>query len=238
MGGIVIHKTITLFSKRLELYYLLIRYFGSEYEVDRFGYRQEREEILTILDKGPELLIIEVECSFIEALNLARRFRLCAYTGFILLISTTKERDKQIEEKICAIDSGVDEYLGHRQTNEEIIASVKALLRRFQWKADLELRISGRNFLVNPQSRKISLDNKECIFTRTEFAILNYLIWNLNRAVSYKELYEAVWEKEYLHDDMNIMAHIHRIRKKMGDDTKNPLYIQNVYGTGYMIEGE
>ena len=155
MGGIVIHKTITLFSKRLELYYLLIRYFGSEYEVDRFGYRQEREEILTILDKGPELLIIEVECSFIEALNLARRFRLCAYTGFILLISTTKERDKQIEEKICAIDSGVDEYLGHRQTNEEIIASVKALLRRFQWKADLELRISGRNFFRIYGGRRI-----------------------------------------------------------------------------------
>lgn len=60
---------------------------------------------------------------------------------------------------------------------------------------------------------------------------MSYLIFHLNKAVSYKELYEAVWEKEYLHDDMNIMAHIHRIRKKMGDDTKNPLYIQNVYGT-------
>ncbi len=82
------------------------------------------------------------------------------------------------------------------------------------------------------------MDNKECIFTRTEFAILNYLIWNLNRAVSYKELYEAVWEKEYLHDDMNIMAHIHRIRKKMGDDTRKLRYIQNIYGIGYMAEGE
>lgn len=75
-------------------------------------------------------------------------------------------------------------------------------------------------------------------FVKTEYAILNYLLFYLNQAVSYREFYEAVWEKEYLHDDMNIMAHVHRIRKKMEDDTKNPRYIQNVYGIGYMIEGE
>lgn len=53
----------------------------------------------------------------------------------------------------------------------------------------------------------------------------------------HKELYEAVWKKAYMHDDRNIMAHVHRMRKKMGDDRKDPQYIQNVYGIGYMVEG-
>lgn len=61
---------------------------------------------------------------------------------------------------------------------------------------------------------------------------------HLNQTISYKELYETVWGKKYMKDDLNIMAHIHRMRRKMGDDTQNSLYIQNVYGLGYRIEGK
>lgn len=80
-----------------------------------------------------------------------------------------------------------------------------------------------------PFAIRVSLDSLDAIF--------HYLLLCLNRSASHKELYEAVWKKEYLRDDMNIMAHIHRMRKKMGDDIKNPRYIQNVYGIGYMVEG-
>ena len=80
-------------------------------------------------------------------------------------------------------------------------------------------------------------EEKDLAFTKTEYSIFHYLLLRLNRSVSHKELHEAVWKKEYMHDDMNIMAHVHRMRKKMGDDRKNPQYIQNVYGIGYMIEG-
>lgn len=123
--------------------------------------------------------------------------RLCAFTGILLLISNTEERCKQIEEKIYAIDAGVDEYLGYSQSEEEIIASVKALLRLFQWRGEYKLTISGKQFMVNPQSRRIFMDGTELVFTRIEFDILKYLILNLNRVVPYKELYEAVWEKRW-----------------------------------------
>lgn len=77
------------------------------------------------------------------------------------------------------------------------------------------------------------MKGEEISFTKLEFDIIYYLASNQNRAITYKELYEAVWHKEYLCDDMNIMAHIHRIRQKLERDPKHPEFIQNVYGIGY-----
>lgn len=238
IGGI---DTIIILSEKLKLYHLIEKHFGTSHEVKRFepaAWRKMEEERVSFFRDGTELLIIEMESDFQKVRNLIRRIRLCTFSGAILLISKTEERQIQIKEKICTIDAGADEYLGPLQTNEEIVASVKALLRRFHSKHGSLIMISGKQFEINPQMRKIFVDGEEITFTKIEYSILNYLLLHLNKAVSYKELYEAVWEKEYLHDDMNIMAHVHRIRKKMGDDTKNPRYIQNVYGVGYMIEGE
>ena len=235
-----VHKVIVI-SERLELRCLLMKHLGAEYEVLKYRYVEWCENDymnLAVIDRGVVLIIIEAQGSYIENMNLVRRIRLCSFNEILLFISKTEERDEQIKEKICAINAGVDIYLRYPQTNEEILASVKALLRRLHWKGDCTLKIRSKQLQINPQTRKVFMDGIELVFTKIEFAIFNYLILHLNRAVSYKELYEAVWGKEYLYDDRNIMAHIHRMRKKMGDDTKNPRYIQNVYGTGYMVEGE
>lgn len=241
IGGMDIQKAIVILSEKLKLYHLIIKHFGTAYEVKMYepaAYGKIEEEMLPFLREGTELLVIEMESDFREVKNVIQRIRIYGFAGAILLISKTEERPMQIEEKIEAIDAGADEYLGPSQTNEEIAASAKALLRWFDLKRSSLLTVSRKQFEIDPQMRKISMDGEEIAFTKTEYAILNYLLLHLNQAVSYKELYEAVWEKEYIHDDMNIMAHVHRIRKKMGDDTKNPRYIQNVYGIGYMIEGE
>lgn len=77
------------------------------------------------------------------------------------------------------------------------------------------------------------MHGREIPFTKIEFDIVKYLAFQNGRAVTYKELYEQVWKREYLLDDMNIMAHIHRIRKKLEWNPKEPVYIRNVYGIGY-----
>ena len=68
---------------------------------------------------------------------------------------------------------------------------------------------------------------------RKEFDIFYYLFQKKGDVVSHKELYEKVWKREYIHDDTNIMAHIHRLRGKVEKDPKNPRYICNQYGIGY-----
>lgn len=234
-----IQKKIIIFSERLELYQYIAKFYVSEYKVERYEIQYEwKDKFLEKIQVETALVVMDVERIIRDTLEWIRKIRFYGFTGNVLLVSRTKTRHLQIKEKISAIDAGADEYIEYPQTNEEIAASVKALLRRFTLKRSMLSIVSGKQFEINPQMRKIFMDGKEIIFTKMEYAILNYLFLHLNRTVSYKELYEAVWGKEYLHDDMNIMAHIHRIRKKMGDDTKNPQYIQNVYGSGYMIEGE
>ena len=232
------HK-IVIFSEKLELYYFMIKCFGAENEIVRYEYGSfpEKEELGSLLEKSDGVMM-DADSNFKESLKLVRRIRICGFTGFILFISRTEDRQEQVGEKVSAINAGADEYLCYPQTNEEIAASVKALLRRFYGTGTGVLEIGGKPFQISLKERKVYMDGVELPLTKTEFDIVNYLVIHRNRAVSYKELYDAVWEKEYLHDDMNIRAHIHRIRKKMGDDARKPRYIQNVHGIGYIIEGK
>lgn len=151
----------------------------------------------------------------------------------ILFLSEEKCREKIIKEKIKVLDKGCDEYLDYRQSGEEIVASVKALIRQKNKYINTCDEFNTNGLKIYSSSRKIFYEETEIHFTKLEFDIIYYLASNQNRAITYKELYEAVWHKEYLCDDMNIMAHIHRIRKKLEPDPKHPEIIQNVYGIGY-----
>ena len=92
-----------------------------------------------------------------------------------------------------------------------------------------------RKLRIIPKCRQIFNNGKEILLTKIEFDIICFLAQQNGQVVTYKELYEAVWNREYLQDDANIMAHVHRIRQKIEKDIKKPEYIQNVYGIGYRL---
>lgn len=151
----------------------------------------------------------------------------------ILYISKTNLDVKRKEENRFAIESGADEYWGCSMDIEEKMLRLKALIR-------LQNRIRETSTIWYFQKLQIVLGSRqvfcgeiEIILTKIEFDIICFLAQQNGRVVTYKELYEAVWNREYLRDDANIMAHIHRIRQKIEKDIKKPEYIQNVYGVGY-----
>lgn len=155
----------------------------------------------------------------------------------ILFISGAKLHTKQKEETILAIQCGVDEYLDSSKSTEEIAVRVWALIR-------IQKRVKEKPGIWNfhdieivPDRRQIFYQGIEIMLTKIEFDIVCFLAEQNGRVVTYKEIYEKVWHCEYLHDDGSIMAHIHRIRLKMENDIKNPVYIQNVYGIGYRFGG-
>ena len=87
--------------------------------------------------------------------------------------------------------------------------------------------------VIFPKKKKIEINDEKIELTKIEFGIFYYLFQKKGDVVSHKELYEKVWKREYIHDDTNIMAHIHRLRGKVEKDPKNPRYICNQYGIGY-----
>lgn len=90
---------------------------------------------------------------------------------------------------------------------------------------------------IYPSKRKLYINDIKINLTRKEFDIFYYLFEKKGDVVSHKELYERVWKREYIHDDTNIMAHIHRLRGKVEEDPKKPKYICNQYGVGYYFGG-
>lgn len=101
----------------------------------------------------------------------------------------------------------------------------------------IEVSDSNRKILIYPYKRILYIDDTEINLTKKEFDIFVYLFQKRGTVVPHKELYEMVWKREYLHDDTNIMAHIHRLRGKVEKDPKRPKYICNQYGVGYYFGG-
>lgn len=151
----------------------------------------------------------------------------------ILFISGAQMEKTRKEEAVRAVKSGADRYLSSIQSIEEMAAEIKALIR-------MQTRMKGesevweyQDLKLVPDRRQVFFQEREVPLTRLEFDIVYYLAAQNGRAVTYKELYEAVWHNEYLFDDGSIMAHIHRIRNKIEKNGKIPYFIQNVYGVGY-----
>jgi len=229
--NIAVTQKIVFISYRQELYEKF--YFCLAGQLDILYHRiRENNRDWFPKDRNAVLYIIEMlrftEKSVELVYNIKKRHGVP-----ILFISGAQTERTRKEEALRAVERGTDRYLASNLSVEEIIAEVKALIRlhvRIQkqpeaWKYQ-ELRLV-------PDRRQVFLRKQEILLTRIEFDIICYLAVQNGRAVTYKELYEAVWHSEYLSDDASIMAHIHRIRLKLEKDKRNPFYIQNVYGVGY-----
>lgn len=220
---------IIVISQDVGLYHSIKKCISKQFEIVYQSFPYAGDELI-----GPTILYIIKDSIFTErSLCAVENIRLRDDFAPILLLSEQIEREQSVKEKVRAIAAGVDEYLAYPQTTEEIIASMRALIRRTQRILDGNTLSIKQGFIINPGSRKIYLKGEEILFTKLEFDIIYYLASNQNRVITYKELYEAVWHGKYLCDDMNIMAHIHRIRQKLESDPKHPEIIQNVYGIGY-----
>ncbi len=222
-------QKILFLSYRQELYKTIYFHMAGRFDI---LYYRIRENTRIIQEKEFVLCMIEMLRFTDKSEELIQKIR-NKINGPLLFISGVKTEEIRKKEFLRAFKSGVDGYLVSTQSIEEIVAEAKALIR-------LQTRVQRRpeiwtyqELQIVPGRRQVFLKEKEIPLTRMEFDIVQYLAMQNGRAVTYQELYEAVWHSEYLFDDDSIMAHIHRIRRKLETDRKHPFYIQNVYGVGY-----
>ncbi len=186
----------------------------------------DREKIdLAILD----IMIGEINgfeiCKMIREKNL----------NFPIIMLTAKIEDK---DKITGLTLGADDYITKPFSPLELVARVKAALRRYtkynEKTAEENIYIEGLE--INKGTHKCLLYEKEIELTPLEFDILLYLANNRGHVVSSEELFEKVWKERYLDSNNTVMVHIRRIREKLKEDTRNPKFIKTVWGVGYKIE--
>jgi len=185
-----------------------------------------------IADEKPALVILDVMMPEIDGVELCLEIRKKYQMPIIFLSCKSEEIDK-----IISLSVGGDDYITKPFLPGELIARVKAHLRRLRLssvsdEAEEVLHMPGMT--VNLTSREVFVDDKPVSLTAKEFEILKVLIRNPKRIFSMDQLFEMVWQTESLGgDSRTIMVYISNLRKKIESNPGNPKYIISVRGVGY-----
>lgn len=195
-------------------------------------------QALALVDSRPiDAAVLDVMLPDISGFELCQRIRQTELFPIVMLTARVADADK-----IAGLAMGADDYLTKPFNPLELVARIKSQLRR-RLRYDqgsvgapvVEHDFAG--LVINNAAHRATLYGKPLDLTPTEFAILWYLCDHRGTVVSNEELFEAVWGEVYLESSSNtVMAHIARLRAKMGETARKPRIIQTVWGVGYTVE--
>jgi two-component system response regulator VanR len=184
-----------------------------------------------------DLAILDVMMPDIDGFTICQKIR--ENYNFPIIMLTAK--DQEID-KINGLTLGADDYITKPFRPLELVARVKAQLRRFkkynqqeQEREENVIEFSG--LILNQDTHECTLNEKLVSLTPIEFSILWFLCINKGKVVSSEELFNEVWGDKYFTNSSNtVMVHIRHLREKMNDSVEHPKYIKTVWGVGYKIE--
>lgn len=184
-----------------------------------------------------DLIILDIMMPDMDGFKTCRKLR--EFTNAPILFLTAKTLD---QDKALGFSSGGDDYLAKPFSYNELISRVKALLRRYcVYKGKDEEEkvnvIETHNLKIWTDDNQVFVDDQRIPLTEIEYRILLLLASHPKKVFSNQELYEQIWEGTYMYTANNtIMVHIRNLRKKLGIDPQNPIYIKTVWGKGYRFE--
>lgn len=227
------HK-ILLCDDEKEILEILQLYLEKEgYEIIK---AEDGEKALEIVKntKDINLALVDIMMPKIDGFTLVKEIRKL-YNMPIMIISA-KNQDL---DKILGLDLGADDYITKPFNPLEVVARVNAQIRRvYKFSSDKEeneiLQIG--DIVLDSYNIRVTVKEKEIDLTLIEYGILKYLMENAGRILTKNQIFEAVWNEEFLSGDNTIMVHISRLRDKIEEDSRNPIYLKTVRGLGYKFE--
>lgn len=215
----------------------LIEVYLTNENYDVFKFYNGRDALQCVEDQNIDLAILDVMLPDVTGFSICQQIRGKYNFPVIMLTAKNEELDK-----INGLTLGADDYITKPFRPLEMVARVKAQLRRFtkynameQMQEENTIAFSG--LVLDKDKHKCTLNEKSLSLTPTEFSILWVLASNRGRVVSSEELFREVWGEKYFTKDNNtVMVHIRHLREKMHDNASRPKYIKTVWGVGYKIE--
>jgi len=186
-----------------------------------------REALATIARSAPDLVVLDVLMPELDGLEVSRRLRAVGDRTPILMLTARAE----VEDRVAGLDAGADDYLGKPFALDELLARVRALLRRTP-SSDEPLRFA--DLALDPAARAVSRNGRPIELTRTEFALLELLIRNPRRVLTRSEILLAVWGYDFGPTSNSLEVYVGYLRRKTEADGA-PRLVQTVRGVGYVL---
>lgn len=210
------------------------------YNLEKAGYGvvaagNGKEALAKVNSEHPDLILLDLMLPGLDGLDVLKQLRQERnLTPVILLTARGEELDK-----VLGLELGADDYITKPFSPREVVARVKALLRRAHTAGESNqestlLKI-GR-LSIDADSYQAYLDNQELELTTKEFQLLLYLMRNKGRVVTREQLLDHVWNYDYIGDSRIVDVHISHLRDKIEADSKQPHFIKTIRGIGYKFE--
>ncbi|WP_462412466.1 response regulator [Neobacillus sp. Marseille-QA0830] len=215
-----------------------------KYNLEQAGY-----EVITAMDgetgknlaeqDNPDIMILDLMLPKMDGVEVCKQLRQEKIMVPILMLTA---KDDELD-KILGLELGADDYMVKPFSPREVIARVKAILRRanIQTEASGEaVRDEGKIIIgaltIFPEKYEAFFNDQKLELTLKEFELLLYLGQNKGRVLTRDQLLSAVWNYDFAGDTRIVDVHISHLREKIEEDTKKPIYIKTIRGLGYKLE--
>jgi DNA-binding response OmpR family regulator len=176
----------------------------------------------------PDLVVLDVAMPAPDGFEVCRRIRTTSRVPILMLTV----RDATLD-KVRALDLGADDYLTKPFDHLELLARLRALVRRANGASAANTLDVGAGLTIDTATRTVRVDGALIQLTSTEYRLLEALVQHAGMVVTHHALLEHVWGPEYVYDTHYLKVFVRRLRQKLGDNAEHPHYIQTEWGIGY-----
>ncbi len=214
-----------------------------QFNIEKAGY-----EVVTATDgqmgyelaisEKPDLIVLDLMLPKMDGIEVTKKLRQDKY-DFPILMLTAKDEEL---DKIIGLELGADDYLTKPFSPREVVARIKAILRRVDKGRDEKEPLSVENILeigelkIHRESYEVFMHGERLDLTPKEFELLLYLANHRGKVFSRDQLLDAVWNYDYIGETRIVDVHVSHLRDKIEADTKQPRYIKTIRGFGYKME--
>ena len=221
---------------------LIIEDEESYRDATAFMLRKEGFDVLTAADgaeglaefdrNGADLVLLDLMMPGIPGVEVCRQLRA---RGNVAIVMVTA-RDSEVD-KVVGLELGADDYVTKPFSHRELVARIRAVLRRGQDLVLLPDVVEVNGVRVDVERHQVSVDGVDVRLALREFELLELLVRNAGRVMTRGQLIDRIWGSDYVGDTKTLDVHIKRLRSKIEQDPSNPQRLVTVRGLGYKFEG-
>jgi two-component system KDP operon response regulator KdpE len=201
------------------------------YEVDEAKTGEEALE--SVRELRPDLVVLDMNMPGMGGLEVCRAIRRDSHLAIIMLTVRNSE-----EDKVAALDAGADDFVTKPFSTPELMARIRAALRRVPSAQSSANKIRVGEILIDFDARTVSREGESVHLTPKELDLLRYLTQRANQVLSHRELLQAVWGPDYGDQVDYLRVFVKNLRKKIEADPEHPQYITTEPWVGYRFKGE